>query len=72
MNADERRFESIRVHPRSSTVGFSTPASVNFAKIPTNRHGMVVAQGEDDSFCTNENWGVVDKRRKKKCFGRFL
>jgi hypothetical protein len=38
-----------------------------------NGNGMVVAQRRAIAFVpTKRKLGVVDKRRKKKCFGRFL
>jgi hypothetical protein len=47
MNAD---LSLIRVHPRSSALAFNTPASVNFAKSPRNRNGMLVAQRRAIAF----------------------
>jgi hypothetical protein len=45
----------------------------NTPKNTENQNGMVVADSDYDCFCTNDkNLGVVNKRRRTKCFGRFL
>jgi hypothetical protein len=50
-------------------------SSLSLQKAPKNaenQNGMVVAQSTAIAFVPTKTLGVVNKRRRTKCFGRFL